>query len=439
MNPRQLLIVEDEHALGKAIDFAVRRTGHLPSLAASGAAAMAQARKTPPDAAIIDIGLPDMSGLDLIQTLRSSNPALPVLVITAHGTLDHAIAARKNGATDYMVKPLDLKQLESTVNALLAGKSGADVPPRASEKSTARPLETSGEMIGSALCLRRVFEGISRACIASEPVLITGPSGSGKALAAQVIHANSLAKNNPLTVLECSSIESETVLDAQKEGAVLLKEVTELTPRLQRHLAEALGKESGPRWLATSSLSPSDAMRQGSLRPELYYALSALHLELPSLQQRTSDIPALTAHFLPDGEVAPAAMSLLQAYEWPGNVRELKHVLGLASALAGKGKAVLPCHLPPHLAESAGRKLGPLAPAEMQAMLGRWLDGCLEAIPEEDRNYDQLLDQLEGMVLQHLLSRFEDKPTYLANALRMNRTTLRQKLRRLGLVESDEA
>jgi DNA-binding NtrC family response regulator len=434
MSPRQILIVEDEHALGKAIEFAVRRTGHLPMLAASGAAAVTHASKERVDAAIVDIGLPDMSGLDLIQKLRATHSGLPVLVITAHGTLEHAIAARKNGATDYLVKPLDLKQLETTLHAMLAGQSEPAAPRRTQEKGRTASSTVSDVLVGTALCLRAVFEGISRACVSDESALITGPSGSGKTLAARVIHANGKNKGESLLEVECGALTTLDELSKLKKGSVLLKEVADLSPALQRQIAAALNEANGPRWMATSRQAPAEAMREGTLRPELYYALSALHLDMPPLQQRTSDVPALAAHFQPEVEISTAAMATMQAYDWPGNVRELQHVLNLAVGLAGAEKVILPSHLPPHLVYASEAKAGPVMPAEVQAVIGRWVDSTLAAMEEETRNYDQLLDSLEALLLQHLLQRHDEKPTYLASALRMNRTTLRQKMRRLGIV-----
>ena len=440
MTPQNILIVEDEHALGTALSFAVRRIGHVPELVATGTAALDVVRTRTLDAAVVDIGLPDMSGLDLIKKLRLQHSALPVLVITAHGTLDHAIAARKNGASDYLVKPLDLRQFEASVNALLSvgtAKQGADAP-----RTGLAARQAAAQLVGTSPALRDVFTGIARACVSDAPVLITGPTGAGKSLVAETIHANSPRRTGPLVFVSGASLPGmeELIAQARKAaaGTLVIEEVATMPPAVQSGLAtEHLADQKSVRWMATSTLPPLDAMRSGGLRAELYYALSALHLGLPPLRDRTSDIPALVTHFLPERiSVSASAMDILQAYDWPGNVRELEHVLSFSSDLAGDG-VILPGHLPAHLSQAAASRTGPLAPAEVQATLGRWLDSKLEGPHRDELSYDMVLDQLEAMALQHLLDRHDGKPTHLANALRMNRTTLRQKLRRLGLATGD--
>jgi DNA-binding NtrC family response regulator len=439
MTARPILIIEDEHALGTALSFLVRRMGHLPSLVASAAAGLAAMDQTAFAALVLDIGLPDMSGLELLEQLRQRGDALPVLVITAHATLDHAIHAQKSGATGYLTKPLDLEQFAQALGAMLArGLPSGDAP-------AVDPEARVATLIGSAPCLRETFIGIARACAGNVPVLITGPSGAGKSLTAAVIHAHGPQASQPLRFIECSRLMDAAEIEAAMAGTIVLEEVTELAPALQSRLAGWLANvlEDSPRLLVTTVHDPREAVRAGSLREDLYYALTTLTIPLPPLCERTGDIPALAAFFTGVRRTAPApqlttpVLAALQAYPWPGNVRELRHVLDYAVTLSGGGPVFL-SHLPAHVAAAAGTGEIAPAPGELAGALGRWLDGEL-ALPDDERpDYDALLERIEAVMLRYLLEKHGHKPTHLASALRIHRATLRQKLRRAGLQRGEE-
>ncbi|MDB6073208.1 MAG: two component, sigma54 specific, transcriptional regulator, Fis family [Verrucomicrobiaceae bacterium] len=444
MRALPILLVEDEHALGTALSFAVRRAGHLPTLVASGLAALDAMRKERYAAVVLDIGLPDMSGLAVLERVRKQDLALPVLIITAHATLDHAINAQKLGATEYLTKPLDLRQFEHALTALLTkgmpvGESAPLAPAATSRSAT---------LIGAAPCLQEVFLGIARGCAGRMPALITGPTGSGKTLAATVIHLNVQRPTLPVRFIECGSLADAAAVNAVLaggEGTLVFEEITQLPYAAQSQLAAALTAEDGPRLFATSSQNPRDAVTQGTLRAELYYALSALSIPMPPLHERTGDIPALSGFFLglraPSAtttQITPPALAALQAYPWPGNVRELRHVLDYAATVC-RGSPIFLSHLPPNIASAAQDPSMPASNGELDTTLARWIDAQLATNADEPPPYDTLLDQIEAAMLRHLLTRFDNKPTHLANALRMNRATLRQKLRRTGLQKDDEA
>ena len=439
MTALPILIIEDEHALGTALSFLVRRMGHLPTLVASAAAGFAAMDRTAFAAVVLDIGLPDMSGLEMLEQLRQRGDAVPVLVITAHATLDHAIHAQKSGATGYLTKPLDLPRFGQTLGAMLANGLPPATPPAALTEARVATL------IGSAACLRETFIGIARACAGDVPALITGPSGAGKSLTAAVIHAHGPQASQPLRFVICSRLENAAEIETHSDGTIVLEEVTGLTPDLQTRLAAWLANAPGdrPRLLATTAHDPREAVRDGRLREDLYYALTTLTIPLPPLRERTGDIPALSAFFVgmrgdaPAPQLTPPVLAALQAYPWPGNVRELRHVLDYAVTMSGGGPVFL-SHLPPHVAAAAGQGGATPAPGELDAALGRWLDAEL-SLPEDGRpDYDALLERIEAVMLRHLLDKHANKPTHLASALRMHRATLRQKLRRAGLQRPEE-
>lgn len=433
-----ILIVEDEHALGNALALAVMRMGHLPILAASGAAALEKFSQSRVDAVVLDIGLPDMNGVEVLKKIRNTGSQVPVLIITAHAALDHAIAAQQLGIADYLIKPLDLQRFEQSITALVT--KGTWV---------AEPSEYGATtLIGSAPCMHEVFLGVARACAGNMPVLISGPCGSGKTLAARVIHSNSARSGAPLRFVECASTQiEETFFSLMQEhaGTLVLEDIIALSPALQSALSERLSHTTAatPRLIATMQGNPRQAVVAGSLREDLFYAFSTLPIEMPPLSERTGDIPALSRIFFAmqsDAnsriEITSQALSALQAYEWPGNLRELRHILEHAQAMSRRGPVFLG-HLPPHVADALRLSGGKIISSELDAVLARWLESHLEIAPENEWHYDALLDQIESAMLRHLLSRFGNRPTHLANALRMNRATLRQKLKRMGLREVD--
>lgn len=429
-----ILIVEDEHALGNALSLAVRRLGHFPTLAASGAAALQRIGERAFEAIVIDIGLPDISGLEVLGKIRESGSNVPVLVITAHATLDHTISSQKLGIAGFLFKPLDLQRFEEVISTMVT----RNIP-------IAAPAErAASSLIGAAPSMHRVFLGIARACNGGMPVLIHGPSGTGKTLAARVIHRNGKCSADPLRLVECGSIahpESLQAYLADPRGTLVLKGIDALNPALQGALSAAMESSEPqlPRLIATMQGDPRETGAGNTLREDVFYAFSALSIAMPPLRDRTGDIPALSRFFhgmhgdAPSNfEITAAALCALQAYAWPGNVRELRHVIEHGLAM-GRGGPLLPGHLPPHVAAALHSSGGKVVAGELDAVIARWIDSQLEMVGEDDWQYDAMLEQIETSMLQHLLERFENRPTRLAAALRMNRATLRQKLRRGGI------
>jgi DNA-binding NtrC family response regulator len=295
--------------------------------------------------------------------------------------------------------------------------------------------------------MREVFLGIARACSSDTPVLIHGPCGSGKSLAARVIHAHGPSSSGALRFVESATIHGAEALEAllaTGPGTLVLKDITTLDGPVQGHLAELLGNppSTRPKLIATTHLDPAEAVERGLLRPDLFYTLSALGIRMPSLAERSGDIPALSEFFfgllLSHGkpvEIMASTLCAMQAYGWPGNVRELRHVLEHAHAMS-RGGPLFPGHLPPHVAAALQQSGGTVASSELDAVISRWLESQLEVVPEDQWHYDALVDRLEATMLKLLMERFHHRPTHLAAAMRLNRATLRQKLRRAGIAES---
>ena len=427
-----VLIIEDEAALCAALETALRRVGCAVETAASGKAALQWLKSKSYAAAVLDIGLPDMSGLQVLKELRARDPHLPVLVITAHGHLENAISARTAGATEYLVKPLDLRHFQQTVRSLLENQSSQAI--QAQEPNQKPPL-----FVGGAAVLQTAFSAIARACAAEGPVLITGPSGSGKSLVASIIHAQSSRSPAPLEILaarELNVANLEAALTRDPRGTAVLTEITALSRDCQVLLSQLLGSTRPSRCarlIATTSHDLREAASNELFREDLFYLFSVSEVPLPPLTERSSDIPALVASLLgratgPAPEITPSALAALQAHDWPGNVRELHHVLDYAAA-ASRGRPILLSHLPAHLT-ARGTPSTPPTHALEKSIHG-WLSEVLASDP--DTTYDSLVEFLEKNLLQQLLPRYGNKPTRLANAHKVHRTTLRQKMARLGM------
>jgi DNA-binding NtrC family response regulator len=446
-----ILIIEDEHALASALAAVARRMGRGSVLCATGASGLEAAARGSFALAVLDIGLPDMSGLTVLERLRADRPALPVIIITAHGNLENAMAAKRLGAAAYLVKPLDLPEVEQTFSEVLAAASTA--PAAASD-------EPMSLMVGAAPAMQRCFVEIAHACSSEAPVLISGPTGTGKTRTAHVVHANSARRSGPFVTLHCGALP-EPLLEAElfghekgaftgallarpghieraHGGTLFLDEIGDISPGVQARLLRVVEEKTFTRVggredlrvdlrLITATIkSLRDEVRAGRFREDLYYRLHVLEIGLPPLSERKSDLPALAAFLLgsiaPDRslQISPAALEVFQHYGWPGNVRELRNALEHAAAVAG-GPVILPHHLPREIRAPGSSETSPAH--DLDSALSAWLDEKIRA----GMNYRQIHDELEAMSLRHLLARYGGKPTVLARELQMNRVTLRRR------------
>jgi DNA-binding NtrC family response regulator len=442
-----VLIIEDEHALAAALSTVIRRLGAEPSVAASGQSGIDKLAKRGFDLIVLDIGLPDMSGLDVLRRIRASSDKTPVLVITAHGTLDNALEARRLGASEYFLKPLDLAEFQHALRAFLNKAEAPAVP------ATKNGHIQTSVMIGAAPGMQKAYAAIAQACGTNAPVLLTGASGTGKSLAARVIHANRSGSGPflsfrvdewPADQLQDRLFGRDTppgALQSAAQGTLFIEDIAQLPLTVQASLERALDASTtdAARIIAATSRDLLAEVRDGRFREDLYYRLKIVEVMLPPLAQRTEDIPALASFLLSQAaggnreiSLSEQTLSCLKTHPWPGNVRELRNAMQHAAAICA-GPVVLPRHLPETIARSSDSPAASKSHLDeaLQQALARWLDQKLTAPENALPAYDDLAEQVESMMLKELLPRFDNKPTRLATALRMNRATLRRKCRDL--------
>ena len=462
MKQSHILIVEDDPGVRSALESIARSQGCLSTSCPSGRKAGQALKSQEFNLVLLDLGLPDMDGMELLKNLRGTHPALPVVILTAHGTLDRALAARQLGVESFLIKPLDAPDIARVIRQHLEQPAIADTPlPPAEADTSPVPL-----LIGAAPSMQRILVRIAQACASDATVSITGPTGSGKSLAARVIHANSVRRTGPMVTLSCASLP-ETLLESElfgheknaftgaaaarpghlekaDRGTLFLDEIGDIPPAVQTKLLRFLddrvfyrvgGREElkvNTRIIAATHRDLRAEVAAGRFREDLLYRLQVLEIAMPALTDRKEDIQTLCNYFLanlaPDRAIrfSDAAMALLRQYTWPGNVRELRHAAEHALAVS-TGGLIQPSHLPPLIREYSEKP--ETRRAELTKVLDRWLESRLQ----DQASYDKIHDEIEEILLRSLLRRYDHRPSILARELGMNRTTLLKKRRDFGL------
>ncbi|MCF6314154.1 MAG: sigma 54-interacting transcriptional regulator [Verrucomicrobiales bacterium] len=432
MKAPRILIVEDERALSLALAAAVRQSGAGSEIAPTAALARRQLeiQNTPFSAMILDIGLPDQNGLDFLASLPKSLQ-IPSLVITAHGEIENTIAARKLGVSEFLTKPLDFERFKKALHRLL---------PSPLPESSKTPPRNSTPFIGASPAMRPVFQQIAHACTTTDPILISGETGTGKSLAASLIVQNGSAAGKPCIIFQPGpgelSQELKLAIDQASDGVLILENIEQLDLDSQTELLRRWAKdhEPFPQLIATTSSDLCQSVAAGQLRSDLYYRLQVLEVKLPALRERLADLPALFDFFL--GELKPGqALSIddsviecLQNHDWQGNIRELRNVASHAITVSWGNQKIERCHLPTHLS-SDEVEITHLEAEKLKQALDQWISAqLLDTSEKSDPTYSQLAGQLEQLLIQQLLNRHDGKLSRLASKMKANRSTLRKKI-----------
>lgn len=374
MKDKQILIVDDEPKMRRVLEIMLQKMGHQVLSASNGREALECFRANAPDLVITDLRMPEMDGIELLTALRMQESDVPVMVITAHGTIDTAVSAMKQGACDYIERPFDLDALELAVTRAL---NGAEVV-----RQNAFLREEIGRgwdaFVGTSQPMRAVYELIQRVGPSKASVLIVGETGTGKELAARAVHNASPRRDKLFVPINCAAIPAEILeselfgyekgafTGAVKErigkfeladgGTIFLDELTEMPQALQAKLLRVLQENAIERLggnrvinldlrvIAATNRDPREAVRDGKLREDLYYRVNVVSVELPPLRKRAEDIVGLVEHFIAkhghsadQTRLSARAVQSLERYTWPGNVRELENMVERALILSGGG------------------------------------------------------------------------------------------------------
>ncbi|MFC7337969.1 sigma-54-dependent transcriptional regulator [Haloferula chungangensis] len=423
--PASLLIVEDHHALAVAIAAGAERCGLTTSFAPTLARARELLRSHEFTGILLDIGLPDGHGLELIEGWDF--PHKPeIAVVTAHGEIENAIAARKLGIARFFDKPVDFEELQSFFQSLTIS-TGPEVSPRPDENR-------ASTFVGASPAMRPVFRQIAHACASDQAVVIRGAAGTGKSHVARIIQQSS-SSLPPRPILHASALLDESELanavTEARESALIIESISALSSQLQALLArtlDQLGKQAPRLIVTTGEEGLLKQVADGRFDQDLYYRLQILEVSLPPLKERLDDLPALSACFLGELDASistrldESVLDTFTQYDWPGNLRELHNVINYAIITSGGAPLITRQFIPEHL---AGIPRHHAKDGALSHALEFWVDRKLE----EPLSYKDISADLEGLLLRILLRRFEGKQSHLAAALSINRSTLRKKLR----------
>jgi DNA-binding NtrC family response regulator len=449
--PRRVLLVDDEEAMGRMLTAVMTDRGYSVACHTRPAEAVAAFAAEAFDIVITDVKMPVMDGLEVLERVHALDAGVPVIMISGHATVDMSIQALRRGAYDMLVKPFEPEELLSRVrNALRQSDLVAE------NRTLKNELENRfGTLVGSSPKLLAVLDTARKVAVRDLPVLITGDSGTGKELLARALHQHSSRRDRRFVAINCgalpeSLLESELfghrkgaftgadrehtgLLEAADQGTLFLDEIGTLPLAVQSTLLRFLQEQEfyrvgdtsprrvNVRVVSATNLDLEEAIRDGSLREDLYYRLNVVRLHLPALRERREDIPLLVAHFVGEQNqrfgthsrgFTPEAMGVLGSLDWPGNVRQLGNVVQAGMAIAGDdpigvdilAQVVRAPAAPAPRADSA-------QPVEYEAALARF----------ETEYLARLLDQAGGNV------------DAVADRAGMNAATIYRKIKKYGI------
>ena len=472
----RVLIVDDEHAICKAFEKILRLEGHTPLIAASGQEALDLARGQRPDAVFLDIQMPGMDGLETLERLQAEHAGLPVVVMTAYGTVQTAMEAVRLGAFEYLGKPLDIDQIRSLLRrALDQGRSSGNDESETAPVAAAVPGER--ELIGQSPAMQEVFKLMGLLTSNDLTVLISGESGVGKELVARGIHDNSDRAKKPFVAVNCAAIpeqlmESELFghekgaftgasqqrqgrFEAAGAGTLFLDEIGEMNYEVQSKLLRVLQERhfervgsSHPiplkaRILTATNRDLRQEVARRRFREDLFHRINLVNLHIPPLRKRTGDIELLALRFLAGANqelnrqvtgIEPDALELLRGQSWPGNVRELENLIR-KTVLLTQGTRITRndlqsenVHSPdaPQSAEKAKDRADNRLQQAMREALRQRLESDSHS---QGAVFHEITGLIEQALIDEALRLTGDNQVAASRLLGINRTTLRKKMR----------
>jgi nitrogen regulation protein NR(I) len=474
-----LLVIDDEPAILHFFRRAFRAPEVTLVTASTAAEGLEQVAKQRPDVIVLDIHLPDHSGLEIFRRIHQLDTRIPVIFITGHGTTDTAIEAMRLGAYEYLTKPLELPDLRNLIGRAFEISRLMSVPAVVPEgEASAEPERSADILVGHAPAMQAVYKAIGRVAAQDVTVLILGESGTGKELVARAIYHYSRRANGPFLAINCAAIP-ETLLESElfghekgaftgadrkrigkfeqcSGGTLFLDEVGDMTSLTQTKILRVLqdgqfervgGNETiktDVRVITATNRHLEQMIGDGKFRGDLYYRLNVYTINLPPLRDRLEDLPLLVEHFLRRfsrelgkdvQQIAPDALDLLRIYHWPGNIRELQSALKQA-LLQTTGPVLVPEFLP---AMVRGESKSSEASASTSSLALPELDRFIkERLRAGSRDlYTEVLALIDRHLLTQVLRLTGNRLTQTAQILGINRSTLRSKMKALDIkVES---
>ena len=449
----RILVVDDEEQMRDLLAKVLERKGFQASVCGDGTEALAFLEKEPVDLVVTDVRMPGLGGMEALRAVKELNPDIVVIIMTAFGSIDQAVQAVKEGAYDYINKPFKIDEMLLTIEkALDERRLRHEVSALRQELHTRYHFEN---LIGKSRPMQEVFGLIEQVAGSRSTVMVYGKSGTGKELVAKAVHYNSQRSTKNFVAVNCAAIPAELLeselfghekgsftgaiatkvgkFELATGGTLFLDEVGSMRLDLQAKILRALQEREvervggsrtikiDVRVIAATNRDLKKAVEEGTFREDLYYRLNVVPITLPDLKDRPEDIPLLANHFVQKfgqesnsgiREISKEAMAILISHTWPGNVRELENVIERAATL-GRGPAVQPSDLPPHLA-------GGTNPLE-------------RALAKE-----ATLEDLEKDYIAMILRRTKGHQIRAASILGIDRRTLYRKIRRYGLKLNEE-
>jgi two-component system nitrogen regulation response regulator GlnG len=474
MSIKRILVADDEESIRWVLSRSLTKQGLQVDLAADGQEALRMSREQSYDLAVLDIKMPGLSGLQLLERFKHECPDALVVIMTAESSMKNAVEAMKLGAYDYLTKPFDLDALDAIIfKAQKSAEVAGEVALLKQEIRGHYQLERT--IIGQSQPMQQLYKVLGKIAPSDVTVLIHGQSGTGKELVARAIHFNSRRLGKPFIALNCAAIPRELLeselfghekgsftgaterkigkFEQASEGTLFLDEIGDMPLELQAKLLRVLQEKEvtrtggnttiavNTRIVAATNQDLRGKVAQKEFREDLYYRLNVMPLELPPLRERVEDIPALVDFFLARARdehatvaagLTDEAMELLRGYDWPGNVRELENQIQRA-ALLSPDALLGPLDFP-DLAIGRERRNG--NHTSLESLIEQKLESSLAQIELQEMNnlYDMVLHQMERPLINIVLKKTRGNQVKAAEVLGINRNTLRKKIQALDIV-----
>jgi two-component system response regulator AtoC len=475
---KQILVVDDEANLRRVLSAQLTRDGYDVHTAEDGEAGLALLREHHIDLVITDLRMPKVDGMDLLRGALRDDPTRPVVMLTAHGTVDNAVEALKTGAFDYLTKPFDQNEVRIIVRKALRTR---DLASADASRVDVLPAKESPEgarfgIIGQSQRIQDLYAILQKVADTPTTVLVTGESGTGKELVARALHENSERRDKPFIKVNCAAIPKDLMeaelfgyergaftgavaskpgrFELASGGTLFLDEIGELPSDMQVKLLRVLQESEFERVGGIKTLSVDlrlvaatnrDLKKEiavGSFRDDLFYRLNVVPIALPALRERLGDIPLLCEHFVAKFRtrlkknvtgIEPDALDKLTAYGWPGNIRELENVIERAVLFADGtliGVADLPEEMRTATTPAPARASEPDRTVE-ESPAGAASDGLKEQVKAA-------MSRLERDLIERALHQTQGNVTHAARLLKISRKGLQLKMKELGLREREE-